>query len=168
MSDQFIREALQLTRQNAKVAFAKRPNATELVGDAVSVAWEMAVNPADGATVRSIAMHAIRRVKVSRQFRWSKRTVDHPVNRESQIRQSLNAGTVSRVGDDPADIAQANIDVAAWWKTLTPIQREFARLFAAGLETREIAKLKGVSPGRASQRRAELRDHWAEFIGEDK
>ena len=163
MSD-FVRETLELTRRYAQAAFSNHSNSIELINDAVSVAWEMARQPAENANPTSIGTLAVRRIKVSRQFRWSKRTVDHPINRETHQRLPLAAGSVSRVGDNPADIAQANIDVAAWFKSLSATQREFARLFAAGLETREIAKLKGVSPGRVSQRRAELRENWAEFI----
>lgn len=64
---------------------------------------------------------------------------------------------------DPADIAGARIDVAEWLSQLPNRLREIAEALAAGETPGDLAHQFGVSPGRVSQFRHELRVSWAAF-----
>ena len=66
----------------------------------------------------------------------------------------------------PAEVATTRLDFKAWLGTLSPRNREIARLLATGESTGETAKRFGVSAGRVSQLRGELRDGWWRFQGE--
>ena len=72
-----------------------------------------------------------------------------------------------REEENPAFIAQVTIDFSEFWQTLTLTQQTIALYFQRGYRTNEIAELIGVSAGRISQIRKELRDGWQEFIGEE-
>ena len=70
--------------------------------------------------------------------------------------------------DNPADIAQVRIDLPWFLRTLSHALRTTLRLIlrAAPLtwgEAGRIARLLGISDGRLSQRRRELRKRWEDF-----
>lgn len=67
----------------------------------------------------------------------------------------------------PADLAASRIDFPHWLSTLSPRNRKIAMKLAAGESTGEVARRFGMSAGRVSQLRRELRDSWQEFHGED-
>lgn len=66
----------------------------------------------------------------------------------------------------PAEIATIRIDFTDWLTTLTPRNRRLAERLAAGESTSSAACALGVSRGRVSQLRAELRNAWHFFQGE--
>jgi DNA-binding NarL/FixJ family response regulator len=66
----------------------------------------------------------------------------------------------------PAEIATIRIDFTDWLATLTPRNRRLAERLAAGETTSAAACALGVSRGRISQLRAELRNAWHFFQGE--
>lgn len=70
-------------------------------------------------------------------------------------------------GDNPADIVQALLDISAWFSQLGAQMQRVAQLFAEGGSTKEIAELLGLSCGRVSQIRDELRRRYSRFQDEE-
>ena len=68
-----------------------------------------------------------------------------------------------RVG--PAETASARIDVTAWLGSLGRRKRRIAETLARGETTGTVATMFGLSPGRVSQLRQELRRSWEVFQG---
>ena len=66
----------------------------------------------------------------------------------------------------PAQTAAARIDFGQWLANLTPRCRRIAEVLATGEPTTKAAREFGVSPGRISQIRRELKDSWDRFLGE--
>ena len=66
----------------------------------------------------------------------------------------------------PAEIAATRIDFDAWLKTLSRRERRVAKTLAASETTAAAAKKFGVSPGRISQLRSQLKRAWEAFQGE--
>jgi len=65
----------------------------------------------------------------------------------------------------PAQTAAVRIDFAAWLKTLKPRTRKIARFLSLGHKTKDTAKKFGMSEGRVSQLRLELKTAWELFTG---
>lgn len=63
----------------------------------------------------------------------------------------------------PAELAASRIDVRAWMATLNRRDRQIAEYLARANRTGETARKFGVSEGRVSQLRGELRDSWRRF-----
>ena len=63
----------------------------------------------------------------------------------------------------PAEVATARIDIRAGLETLSRRNRAIANLLAVGKSTGETAERFGLSPGRISQLRGELRESWEKF-----
>lgn len=121
-----------------------------------------------------LARNAVRAV-------FSGRTFGQPVNskdafaRSAQERgafdvlmgvswQALDLET--RRGANPADIVQARIDFSAWLDSLSTRDRAIAMRLAMGERTKDVASAFGLSPGRVSQLRDELRASWSRYIGD--
>jgi hypothetical protein len=66
----------------------------------------------------------------------------------------------------PAETAAARIDVADWFRSLTRQKRKIAKTLARGEATSKVARMFGLSAGRISQVRDELRRSWLEFQAE--
>ena len=66
----------------------------------------------------------------------------------------------------PADTAASRLDFRAWLDTLNTRDRRLAKTLATGETTSRTAAMFGISPGRVSQMRRELRDAWSQFHGE--
>lgn len=66
----------------------------------------------------------------------------------------------------PADLAASRIDFPAWLRTLSRRDRKIAMKLATGESTGVVARMFGISAGRVSQLRSELRDSWKRFHGE--
>ena len=66
----------------------------------------------------------------------------------------------------PDQIAAARIDIAAWLKSLPRRTRKIATTLAKGEATGKVARMFGLSDGRISQFRNELRESWMDFQGE--
>ena len=66
----------------------------------------------------------------------------------------------------PADTAAARLDLAQWFRLLPKRKRRIAQMLAAGESTGVAARRCGVSPGRISQLRQELRQSWQILQGE--
>ena len=63
----------------------------------------------------------------------------------------------------PADVAACRIDFRAWLRLLTRPKRVAAKLLASGVGTGEAAARLGVTRGRISQLRKELKAQWESF-----
>jgi DNA-directed RNA polymerase specialized sigma24 family protein len=66
----------------------------------------------------------------------------------------------------PAEIASLRIDVTHWLTTLPARSRHLVKRLALGETTSEAARRLGISRGRVSQLRNELRRAWYAFQGE--
>jgi transposase-like protein len=69
-----------------------------------------------------------------------------------------------RVG--PAETAAARLDLAAWFRSLSKRNRQIAKALSVGETTSAVAEKFGLSPGRVSQLREWLREHWERFQGD--
>ncbi len=65
----------------------------------------------------------------------------------------------------PAETAAARIDVASWLRSLARRQRRIAESLARGEATASVARIFGLTPGRVSQLRRELKADWEAFQG---
>jgi len=66
----------------------------------------------------------------------------------------------------PAALAASRLDFRCWLESLAPRDRKIATSLAAGERTGRLARDHGLSPGRVSQLRQELRASWQRFQGE--
>lgn len=66
----------------------------------------------------------------------------------------------------PADVAACRLDFRAWLRGLDRTKRTAAKLLAGGATTTDAAKQLGLSQGRVSQLRQELKEAWQQFQGE--
>jgi peptide subunit release factor 1 (eRF1) len=79
--------------------------------------------------------------------------------KQSQWRQIL----VEDRRATPADIAAARIDMAAWFRSLSPRSRRIAKSLAMGETTTDVARQFQLSRPRVSQLREELKMSWEKF-----
>jgi hypothetical protein len=66
----------------------------------------------------------------------------------------------------PAETAASRIDVGEWLRSLPKRSRRIAETLASGETTKKAARIHGVSAGRISQLRRELKGTWETFQGE--
>ena len=66
----------------------------------------------------------------------------------------------------PAETAAIRIDFAVWLDRLTGRSRRIATTLAVGEGTRDTARKFGLTEGRVSQLRGELKLNWEKFQGE--
>jgi DNA-binding NarL/FixJ family response regulator len=163
----FDRDVLPVVTPLAKCNFKNSPHGSELIADAISVAWEILQQSPAAATPQSISMFAIMRVKIGRQFREKLQSITgpNPRRRQRPKRSEMVQATLTCEYEDPADIAQMRVDVEDWLVVLTARQIAFLEAFVSGERTQDIAKRFRVSPARVSQLRGELVAHWQAFTG---
>ena len=68
----------------------------------------------------------------------------------------------------PAETAAARMDLAAWLCTLSKRNRQIAKALSVGETTAAVAQKFSLSPGRVSQLRDWLRQHWEQFQGDSQ
>jgi len=160
----FERQCMERAAGLARFRFRHRSDRDELVSDAESVAWEHARRTDESrAPVGLVAQFAVYHVAAGRQFRQSVRSVMHPAKRDRKPHRS--GFDVADVGSDranPATIAGFRIDFGAFLDELTERERGIVELLAVGEQARDVARRFGVSPGRITQIRQELRDRYYE------
>ena len=66
----------------------------------------------------------------------------------------------------PAELACFRLDFPRWLESLSTRDRKIAEALSAGETTRQTARSFGISSGRVSQIRKELRRRWFDFHGE--
>ena len=126
-----------------------------------------------------LAKFAIQQVRVGRRL-GSQLNIQDVMSPYAQKRKKFSVQSLERrhasgrweelVVEDrrstPAEIAACRLDFQAWLRGLDRRRRAVAKQLAAGESTGEVACHFGVSTGRISQYRAELRASWQEFQGE--
>lgn len=131
----------------------------------------------DAATPSSLAKYAVAQVRDGRRVGCSLNVNDvsstHCRRRKGVAVQRLNRWddreecwqeiVVEDKTCTPADIAATRIDYPAFLKSLSPRNRRIAEKLATGESTRTVAEMFGISPGRISQLRQELKTLWERF-----
>lgn len=156
---------LRAARRRANLVFARQRDRADLIADTVSTAWELVQTAPPEATPQSIAWYATKRVKIGRQFSERQRSMTGP-NPKRLPKPPRDTGELPDVVDDsqnPAEVAQVRLDYVAWLEVLTARERQMLAGFLNGERTDDLAAQYGVSPGRVSQIRRELIDHWLVF-----
>ena len=127
-----------------------------------------------------LAMYGVRRVRVGRQAATPQNVRDVS-SLYCQLNKGFSLQRLDRYDRDesawlevvvedrttnPADVAAARIDIAAWFRSLPRRNRKIATTLATGETTGDVARMFKVSDGRISQLRRELRQSWMGFHGE--
>lgn len=170
--------------RHARIAFRslKGDNRDEAVQEAVCNACRAFARlseqgRAEAATWSSLARFAIRQVRDGRRVGSSQNVRDvcsvhckrrHGVTIEPLSRWDEEDGTwrdmlVEDKNATPADLAASRIDVPAFFASLSRRNRRIAQKLATGEGTKRVAKMFGISPGRVSQLRQELKAAWEQF-----
>lgn len=163
------RDVEPVVRKWANAAFRNKAGQSELVSDALSLAWEAFTAAQKRIAPDRFAYYAIRQVKAGRQFQQSERSITCPREPRGRTRK-VRRDTLARVeeiaaqpGDNPADIATLQVDFEAWTLMLSERERQFLVAFLDGETTKDTAAEFGVSWGRVSQIRRELLEHYEVF-----
>lgn len=129
------------------------------------------------ATAASLAAYAIAQVRAGRHVGGTL-NVNDVCSTHCRLRKGVVVEALLRQDDrdgqwreilvedqraTPADLAASRIDFAAFLKTLNRRERRVAETLATGESTSRAAELAGVSPGRISQLRLELKSAWERF-----
>jgi hypothetical protein len=179
-------ELLPAIRRHARVAFRElNPEAREeAIAEALAYSWVafrrlVELGRVNLAFAAPLAQFAVARVRDGRRVgcRANVRDVSSPwcqrrkrIDVESLDQRDTDHGWKEIVVEDkrsgPARIAGFRIDFAAWIDSLPQRQREIAEALAAGHDTRLVAGMFNVSPGRISQLRKVLHAAWCRFQGQ--
>ena len=180
-------EMLPAIRDQASMAFRGLPSETreELTAEVVAnafVAYVRLLDRGKDAVVFAtpLAMFAIKQVRSGRRVgaRLNVRDVMSPyaqrhkgIQVERLPRYDRNEGACLEILVEdkratPAEVAASRIDFGDWLQTLPRRLRQIANTLATGETTKEAAKQFGVSPGRISQLRGQLRLTWEAFQGD--
>jgi hypothetical protein len=185
---QFLTMLPQIRRQAAFAFRAQRAEAREeLVEEVVALAYAAFVRLARRgkaalAYPTPLASFAIRRVRGGR-------SLGCPQNKDdvlSPYARRIRGFTVERLDEcdpqagtwhqllvedrraGPAETAAARLDLADWFRSLSPRQRRIARALALGEQTKVVAQRFGLTCGRISQLRSWFRRHWERFQCADR
>jgi hypothetical protein len=186
LHDTFLAMLPQIRRQAAFAFRALRAEAREeLVEEVVALAYAAFVRLARRgkaalAYPTPLASFAVRQVRGGR-------SLGCPLNKDdvlSPYARQIRGFTVERLDEcdprlgtwhqlliedrraGPAETAAARLDVADWFRSLTPRQRRIARALALGEKTKVVAQRFGLTCGRISQLRGWFRRHWERFQSE--
>ena len=184
-NDKFEQMLPQIQRQ-ASLAFRGEPHERreDLIAEVVAnayVAYARLVERGkqDVIYATPLAQYAIKQVRSGRRVgsklnvrdvssEYAQRSKGFRVenlDRYNQRRDEWKEVVVEDRHAGPAEIAACRIDFAAWLQTLNDMQRKAAGLLAVGETTTTAAEEMGVTAGRISQLRRELKDGWERFHG---
>jgi hypothetical protein len=154
---------------------------SELVSDTIAVAFVAFVRltkhgKAASAFPTALAWFAVRSIRAKRQIgdRQNVRDVLSPVAQQQKrfvvkLLSERSAQADWELADGrrttPADIAAWRIDFRCWLGRLQKFKRQVALRLVRGDTTSDAARHFGVSHGRISQLRQELRADWDNFQG---
>jgi hypothetical protein len=166
-------------RRQAEVAFRRQPSEIrdELTQEVVAGAYAMFVRlmergKGEVAYATPLAQFAIRQVRAGRRvgcrqnvhdIMWPCRLTIQQLDVQPNRTGGLNLLLFEDRHAGPAETAAARLDVAAWFRSLSPRNRKIARALADGEQTKIVAQRFGLTAGRISQLRAWFRDHWEKF-----
>ena len=177
-------EMLPQIREQARMAFRfARPEVREdLITEVIANAFVAFTRLAERGKVElayptPLAQYAIRQVRAGRRVGTNLNVRDV----SSRYAQRVKSFTVEQLGEfdeqqgewrealiedrqaGPAETAAARIDVADWFKSLGRNKRKIAKSLARGEATGTVARLFGLTAGRVSQLRQELKRSWDLF-----
>jgi RNA polymerase sigma factor (sigma-70 family) len=180
-------QLLPQIRQQARLAFRNEPaeRREDLVAEVIANCW-VAYNRLierdlhDVIYATPLAGYAVKQVRDGRRVGSSLNVKDvsskYAQHRKGFVMESLDrydrkhAEWKEVLVEDrhagPAETAACRIDFAAWLRSLPKRSRRVAEMLAKGEPTKAVARRFHVSPGRISQLRRELMNHWQEFQGE--
>ena len=179
-------EFLPLVRSTAARAFAslgpaEREDAVEdVVADTTKEFSKLASKGrAQFWLIAPVARYAVRRRTAGRRVGTAsnKRDALSPVPRgeahvvsldvmEASAPDAWRAAVADSKRTDPAEAACFRVDFEEWLSSLPDRHRTVALAFIGGDTAGELSQKLGVSPGRVSQLRAELRASWLAYQGE--
>lgn len=165
----FVRSALRVAEALACRRFYFHRDYEELVCDAVSVAWELAVRERSQKRGHpgSVAAFAVKRVASGLQFPLSERDLRHPTPRSRPLPLKLEFDTNISKNEErtcPVEQARLRIDFSAWLRSLTARQREVAESLATRHTVREIAERSGCTTNAVRMMRMALRRSYQAFF----
>jgi hypothetical protein len=184
--DQFL-ALLPAIRRQARVAFRHQDIEAreEAIAEVAAYAWIAFRRLAELGRVSlacpsALARFGVRRVRDGRCVGcranvcdvlspWCRRRKGVRVESLDRAEEQDDAWRLVLVEDHragPAAIAATRIDFADWLRSLPCQQREVAEALAAGHETRAVASMFRLSPGRIAQLRKVLHQTWCRFQGE--
>jgi hypothetical protein len=171
-------------REQARIAFrSAKPEAqeeliTEVIANAfVAFARLIERGKADLAYPTPLARFAVRQVCAGRRV-GTKLNVRDVSSHYAQLVKSIRVERLDRFDDEqgewrqaliedrkagPAEIAASRIDVGDWFKSLGRGKCKIAKTLARGEATSTVARMFGVTAGRISQLRQELKQSWELF-----
>jgi hypothetical protein len=187
LQDRFV-ELLPQIHTQARVAFRSEApeRREELIAEVMANCWVAFVRLVergliDMAYPTPLAQYAIRQVRTGRRV-GAKLNVCDVLSRYAQRVKQFKVERLDRRGEQggwreilvedshagPAETAAARIDIGDWFASLPKRSRRIAKALGNGERTKEVAKRFGVSAGRVSQVRTELKAAWESFVGEDQ
>ena len=127
-----------------------------------------------------LAQYAIRQVRSGRRVgckmnvndvtspyaRCAKDIMMESLHRRKELHGEWEEMLVENRKAGPAETAASRIDFGDWMQSLSKRQRNIADTLGSGETTKSAARKFGVTPGRISQLRQELKKAWEEFVGE--
>jgi hypothetical protein len=136
---------------------------------------------AEAANARSLARYAVSQVRCGRQLGQSQNTRDvssvccqrrhqlqvQPLASWDPQQQEWQEILVEDRTVTPAELAASRIDYRAFLNTLGCRERRIAQQLARGESAQRVAELFGISAGRISQLRRELKRAWQAFHNVD-
>jgi hypothetical protein len=180
-------DLLPAIRKRARIAFryldreARAEAVQEVVASALAAYVRLVESGrADLAYPTPLAMFAIRQFRAGRRA-GTKANVNDVTSPYAQIGKRIRVDRLDHydVEEDawketliedrragPAQTAAARIDFGQWLNGLVARRRRIAEVLATGQSTKLAARQFGVSPGRISQIRRELKDSWQCFQSE--
>jgi len=177
-------EILPQIRRQARIAFqAAKPEAqaeliTEVVANAFVAFARLAERGlAELAYPTPLANFAVRQVRAgrcvgtklnvrdvsSRYAQLAKQIVVERIDRFDHERGEWCEALIEDRSAGPAEIAASRIDVGDWFKSLSRGKRKIAQALARGETTSSVARMFGLTDGRISQLRQELKRSWELF-----
>jgi hypothetical protein len=148
--------------------FKRRWDLVPLLNDCEAVGWELEATAPPHVTPASIAMMAVRRVAIGRQFKQSIRSVnagrtDRRSKRPKFRQVHVDLRDVAAVDAPPSETVPGWLDYQTWLANYDNRKRDIAEALAVGGKTHEVAQQYGVTAGRISQMRREFAADWAAF-----
>lgn len=153
------------------VAFSRFRNHWDLpaiLNDAESVAFELEATAPPDVKPTCIAVMAVKRIRIGRQFRQSIRSVttgrmDKRSKRPDFQQVHIDLHDIAAVDAPPSESVPGWMDYIVWLNRYDNRKRGIAECLAVGGTTQEVARQFDVSNGRISQMRREFKRDWERF-----
>lgn len=164
-------EARQLARRIAYRVWAGHWDAETYANDCESEAWVQERPAGPDATVHTIAVNALRRVRSGTHFRQSISSIDtqrtdHPKRKRKRprvTRRPFDPRDYAHPGSNPGKSVPLFIDFRVWIASYSPRKRAILLALAMGRSTNEVAGEFSLTAARISQLRREFERDWKAF-----